>query len=238
MAQRDSLKSAEARPKKLWVVVEDADDPAKQYQLIVREPAGWADTFGRGAVHHPAELVDMRRIAHARNPVGRSIGADPCSSGLECLGLDVHRLHEAHGTISGRAYAMYGLTYIEDNENTLAVRDLIAVRFTEFDKTSGNPLPPLGPSDRGQLVATWDQRPIGLLVAGTGYVGFVAPVAEFLNDQNLKLSLYMELDVEFSQELRYLDRTPVLIDAGLDAMTGELNRENGAPAEPPEMWAA
>jgi hypothetical protein len=236
MPPSDVTRGAE-RAKRLWAVVADAQDPARQYRLVLKNVSRWPDAAGRGVVHNPWDLIETHPIDSADQPAGRPIGSEVCGSGLECLGLSVYRLHDTQGTVSGEVYAFRGLVHIEDNAKLLAVTGLVEVRFTKSDRVSGNSFPELGPADRGQLVATWDQRPIGLLVAGEGYVGYVAPVAEFLQANHLTLTLYKEVDVELSTELRYLDRTPVLIDAGLDALTGELNREHGAPAEPADLWA-
>ncbi|HYE28620.1 MAG TPA: hypothetical protein VEA61_10350 [Allosphingosinicella sp.] len=107
-------------------------------------------------------------------------------AGVEDLVNEViRRFHPERGRIQGTVTALRGAAQLRVGDSSLLVRELVEIRFLERESGAEADSPVLESADSGALVTTWNGHVVGLLVAGSGHTGFVAPLRPFLEANRL-----------------------------------------------------
>ena len=140
----------------------------------------------------------------------------------------VWRFHPTFGRVQGLITAIRGAVRMRVANQTMVVRGLVEVAFDastpeeNSGPTSKTATPVLEAEDAGCLVTTWSGEVIGILVAGAGRTGFVAPVAAFLRHNALEhRRVEPDGDIPFPD----IGRHAIESHAGFVSQAAELARE-------------
>lgn len=184
----------------------------------------------RAAFGIPAhELITVVRLAdEVAGPANPECAIGDLADIDRSIEETVWRFHPKFGRVQGLITAIRGAVRMRISNQTMVVRGLVEVTFdaTTPDEAPGetpnNVTPLLEPEDAGSLVTTWCGDVIGILVAGSGRIGFVAPVAPFLAQNALQYRR-----IEPNGDIDYLDigRHAIEGHSAIVSQAAELARE-------------
>ena len=174
------------RVQTLGLVAQSAD--GRCFGITVADPRSWISDASRdGGISSNRLLNRVVLEEGARDPQIKGYDIAGLCPLDQVLGESVHRVCPGFGRVQGVVSAVLGAALIDTKGARTLVRDLVEVRFDLGERspgarsnTPGRKTPVLEPDDAGSIVCTPRGDVIGLLVAGSGHLGFVAPVAEYL----------------------------------------------------------
>jgi hypothetical protein len=144
-----------------------------------------------GLVENHDLITTLPVPEHQRSPSPVGSCADP--NGL--LGEGVYRLYEDGKEAPGKVTALRGCVRVTDQRigASFLCADLVEVSFdrsrAEVDAVDKRrrEMPPLTSEDAGGLVITARAEAVGLIVAGGGYIAYVAPLRRAMEARGLIL---------------------------------------------------